>query len=600
MVPEQMTAHAARARALMAVALGESPADLVVRGGTVLNVFTAELIQGCDVAVKAGRIAYVGPDAGHVVGPDTEIVEANGQFVVPGLIDGHTHVLETRYSLAELLRYAVPGGTTTIITETGELATVLGRRAVDALLDALVDQPVKVFMTLPPLIGLAPFIEAHAPDLEAYERWLRHPRVLGLGEVYWGPLVRSDRRPLELVAATVAAERRAEGHSAGARGSRLIAYAAAGISSCHEPVTADEARERLRLGLYTMVREGEIRQDLAAMAPLWRDGTDLRRLVLVTDGQGPDRLLRLGYLDHCVRRAIELGLEPARAIQMVTLNVAEHFGRDRDLGAVAPGRCADLLLVPDLRDFRPTLVLSDGRVVARDGTLTVEPRQPSFPRHFYSTLKRPRIVRPADFAVPAPDGGPIRARAIELVTNLVTREEIIELRPVDGYLCADPKADLVKIASLDRGRRTDELFVGFLRGYGLRRGAVATSMTWDSQSVIVIGADDRDMALAACRLLDTQGGVSVCAGGALVAEFEARLGGLVSEAPLEEIASDLCTVEVALRELGCSSATPVLTADTMTTGAIPHLRITDRGYVRLRDAAMLGLTADSPSSVPRP
>ena len=573
----------------MDVALGRAPADLVIRGGTVLNVFTAELLPGWDVAVAEGRIAYVGPDAGHTVGNATIVLEADGQTIAPGLIEGHTHIFECRYGLAELLRYAVPGGTTTVITETGGLGAVLGRRGVDELLTAVADQPIKLFATVPPLMALQPFMEEQAPPLDVYVGWLGDRRVAGLGELYWGPLLRGDRRLLELVAATRAAGRQPEGHSAGARGARLAAYAAAGVSSCHEPITADEARERLRLGLCTMVREGEIRQDLAAIAPLWDEGIDLRRMVLVTDSQGPERLRTLGYLDHNVRRAIELGLDPVRAVQLVTLNVAEHFGLDADVGSVAPGRCADLLLVPDLADFRPSVVLSDGRVVAEEGRMTVEPRSPTFPRHFYSTVRRPRIVRPSDFVVRTPTERIVDVLAIELVTNLVTREATVQLRPADATLPSVPDHDILKVASLDRGRRTDEMFVGFLRGYGLRRGAVATSMTWDAQSMVVIGADDRDMALAACRLLDSQGGVAVCADGELRAEFVAPLGGMLSEAPLEEIAADLAAVEGALRDLGCTSSTPILTADIMTTAAIPHLRITDRGYVRLRDGALLGL-----------
>ena len=590
MLPEPGHAATDRAARLVDVALGRSPADLLVRGGTVANVFTTELLPRTDVAVSEGRIAYVGPDGRHTVGDATMILEADDQAVVPGLIDGHTHIFESRYSLAEFLRFAVPGGTTTVITEIGGLPAILGRRAVDELLAAMANQPIKLFATVPPLVALQPFMEDQAPPLEAYEAWLADPGVLGLGELYWGPLLRGDRRLFALIEATRAAGRRPEGHSAGARGRRLAAYVAAGVISCHEPITAEEALERARLGLATMLREGEIRQDLAAFAPLWKQGDiDLRRLVLVTDSQGPERLRTLGYLDHNVRRAIELGLDPVRAIQLATLNPAEHFGLEGRVGSVAPGRCADLLLVPDLATFRPSVVLSDGQVVARDGSLTVEPRSPTFPRHFYSTVKRPRIVRPADFVVRAPAAGLIDARTIEITTNLVTAEASVRLDPSGGELRADPERDVVKIASLDRARRTGELFVGFLRGYGLRRGALATSMTWDAQSMVVVGADDRDMALAACRLLDSQGGVAVCAGGELQAEFEAPLGGLLSEAPLDRIAADLDVVEGTLRELGCSSSTPILTADVMTTPAIPHLRITDRGYVRLRDGELLGL-----------
>lgn len=576
----------------MAVALGHRPADLVIRRARVLNVFTAEIRPEQAVAVVDGRIASVGSLPEAAIGPSTLQIDAAGQALLPGFIEGHTHLFAVPYGLDEFLRYAVPGGTTTVITEITELGTVLGYAGLQAALDALADQPIKLFATLPPLLAPLPHTEAVAPTLAQYRELLARPEVLGLGELYWGPLVRGDERSLTLIEAALALGKRAEGHAAGARGSRLQAYAAAGISSCHEPITAEEGLERLRLGLTFMAREGAIRRDLEAIAPIWREPRDLRRMTLVTDGLDAEDLLAGRGLQSNVQRAIDLGLEPARAIQMVTLNVAEHFKLEAEIGAIAPGRRADLLLVPDERTIRPSLVLSDGRLVARDGALLEEPRRPEWPRRFFTSIRRRRLTRPDDFRVAVDRSGPVRVRAIGQVSGLVTQELELELPVREGALAADPAAGLLKVAVLDRALRSEAIFVGFIKGFGLTRGALATSMVWDSHGFVVIGADDRDLALAACRLYDIQGGAVVCADGALLADFEARLGGVQNLGPLPRVAAGLRGVKEALRSLGCPWEQPLLTAGVLTGGAIPFFRITERGYARLRTGEAVGLLAD--------
>lgn len=595
----------------MEVALGERPADLVVHGAWVLDVFTATFLPEQDVAVAGGRIAYVGPDASHTVSPSTTIVEAEGRTLLPGFVEGHTHLFANRYSLEEFLRYAVPGGTTTVITEITELGSVLGYQALRAAIDGLAGQPIKLFATLPPLAALMPHAESVAPSVEQYRGLLARPEGLGLGEVYWGNLVRGDQRLAALVESALQAGKVAEGHGAGARGPKLQAYVCAGISSDHEPITAEDGLERLRLGLTFMARDGEIRQDLEAIAPIWQEPRDLRRMALVTDGVGAEMLLEHGYLERNVQKAIDLGLEPARAVQMVTLNVAEHFKIDADVGAIAPGRCADFVLVPDERTIRPSLVLNDGRVVARDGELLEQPRPLEWPRRFFKTIGRKRLLKPEDFRVGAPltpwvfsrpplpptrgergQSSAVRVRAIECVTGLVTQEAEIELPVRDGEVLADPEAGILKVAAIDRMLRTEALFVGFVKGYGLMRGAVASSITWDSQCLIVIGADERDMAMAVNRLIHINGGAAVCADERLLADFEAPLGGVLSQAPIPEIAKSLKEIRAALHALASPWPNPLLTAEVLTTASISFFRITDRGYARVKTGEAVGLFLD--------
>ncbi|HKZ50134.1 MAG TPA: amidohydrolase family protein, partial [Dehalococcoidia bacterium] len=425
---------------LMRVAQGREPADLVVRNGRILNVYTGEIHEGWALAAKGERIAYLGPQEAAPVGPATQVIDAEGQVAIPGLVESHTHLI-ARCSIEEFLRYAVPGGTTTIVTEVIEMGSVLGLKGIMAPIEAMSNQPIKIYFTAPPLVGLAPFMEKTRPSLEEYRRLLARPDVVGTGEAYWGSVVlREDREVLDLLAAAREAGKVVEGHSAGARNQKLIAYGAAGASSCHEPINAQEVMERLRLGIHVQMREGWIRQDLEAIAPIWGQIADTHRLSLATDAVEPSDLLRHGYLEKNLQKAIDLGLDPVKAVQMCTVNPAEHFRLDQDLGALAPGRYADLILLPDLKTIRARLVVSNGRVVAVDGRMVVEPRRPIYPPELYHTVMLPRPLSAQDFLVPAPSPSNRSAevRAIEMVTDLVTQETQVELPIVEGYLSPQP------------------------------------------------------------------------------------------------------------------------------------------------------------------
>lgn len=582
------------ARGLVAVALGERPADLVVRNARLLNVYTGEVLEGQAVATLGERIALVGPAAEQSVGAGTRVIDADGMLLLPGFVEGHTHL--TRYGPEELVRYAAAHGVTTIVLETAEIAALLGYRGIVELLDGLAGQPIKVFATVAPLASLSPILAELAPSPEQYDELLARPEVVGLGETYWADALRDDRL-LALAALAARRGKTAEGHTAGARGAKLQAYVAAGYTSCHEPISAEEGLERLRLGLHWMARHGHIRSDLAAFAPLWASSreqagalppVDLRRLVLVSDSVGPEMLLERGYLDEIVREAIRLGLDPVAAVRAVTLNVAEHFRLDHLVGGIAPGRYADLVLVPDLRTVEPRLVVSNGQVVAEQGRTLVEPRPIAWSRRTLNSVRRPRLPEPADFRIRSGSGA-ARVRVIDLVTHLVSREGEATLPSSDGELRARPEEGLLKVAALDRSGRTASLFVGFVRGFGLRRGALATTAAWDSSCLVVVGADDRDLALAACRLIDTQGGAAVCADGELLAEIQTPIAGVLSPAPLPVVVEQVRLVQEAARELGCPWPDAILAADVLTTPAIPHFRITERGYVRVRDGALLPL-----------
>lgn len=579
-------------KTLLAVALGQAPADLVVRGGILANVYSGELLEGWGVAVSGSRIASVGPEMERCVGPATTVIDAGGQIIAPGFIDGHAH-LDCIHRLDLYLAAAVPTGLTTLITETNNLGSVGGSPAMAAFIGRLPQMPVTVLATAPAIAYLHSDRGDGQPMVSTEEmaQLLEEPVVVGLGEVYWPAALEGRAHLPLLVAKAEALGKRVEGHTAGARGSKLAACVAAGISSCHEPITVEEVRERLRLGLTTMVRDGSVRRDLEALDGALK-GMVPRRLALVSDTVWAHDLLQRGYLDGTARRAVALGLEPMQALQAITLVPAEHFRIDGLVGGLAPGRQADLVLLPELPEFRPSLVIARGRVVARDGRVTV-PIPPVTPPA--EVLPPPRVSRPLrleDLRIPAPAGRDrVRVRVIHYAGDIVTQEVLRELPVRDGALSADPGADLLKVVVMDR-RGQGRIARGFVSGYGLGRGALAASLCFDTANLVLLGASDADLLAAAERMLALGGGVVAAAGGAIVAEVPLPLGGIISDQPMEVLAAQIARFQRAVAELGCIRENPFLSAQVVTFTAIPALRIRERGLWDARQNRVVPLVVD--------
>jgi adenine deaminase len=587
--PAAEPARAADARVLVAVALGRRPADLVVRGGTLANVYTGELLPGWGVAVAGGRIALVGPEAEQAIGPGTTVIDAQGDVIAPGYIDGHTH-LDYLHRLDHYLAAAIPTGLTTVVTETAVLSGIGGLPAVQAFLAAFPSLPITVFATAPVISHLLSDRGDGRPMIEEEElaRLLEEPAVVGLGEGYWTAVLDGRDGLGMLIAKAQALGKTVEGHTAGARGAKLAAAVAAGFDSCHEPITAEQVLARLRLGLFTMVREGSIRRDTAALAG-GLPATATRRLMLASDSVWAPDLLRHGYLDEAARQAVSRGLSPMQALQAVTLAPAEHFRLEARLGGIAPGRQADLLLLPNLQVFRPRLVIARGRIVARDGAVTVPIPPVTLPP---DCLPAPRL--PADFgrdllAVRGPAGPSVRIRTIHLAGEILTEERVREVRVQQGLL--HPGGDLLKVVVLDRYGR-GQVARGFVSGFGMR-GAVATSICFDTGNLVLLGADDGDMLAAGERMRAMGGGVVVVAGRVL-AEVPLPLGGVTSQEPMPVFAGQLVHLNQTLRALGCVRADPFLSLQVLTFTAIPALRIRERGLWDVRRNQIVPLLAEGP------
>lgn len=574
---------------LINVASGLEPADLVITDGRIFNVFTGELLDGFCVAVKHGRIAYVGIDPENGIGTDTTVIHANGKTLIPGLIDGHTHMAWMN-TPEEFLKLAMIGGTTTIITEIFEPCPVAGITGILELIDAMQHQPVKIFATAPAMVSISRRTRGMSPhDLETL---LLRPDVLGLGESYWQGVLQEPGIYLPQFEKTLIFRKTLEGHSAGASEKKLNAYATTGVSSCHEPIKADEALDRLRLGMYVMVREGSVRRELEAISEIKNAGADLRRMILVSDGISAVDLKKYGYMESIVQKAINLGFKPGDAIRMATLNVAEHFSIDGQIGAIAPGRYADILMIPEIDIIQPEIVISNGVIISKNGHALVKPRAHHFSLQSRSSVKLDRAFTPKDFAVDASSGQSSRKiRLMEMVTDLVTRESIQDLPVIRGQIQADASRDILKITAIDRAVVPGDLFTGFIKGFGLKSGAVAVSATWDSADIIVIGADDADMAVAVNRLNELQGGVAVCEGGKILAELGLPIFGVISDLPVDTVAAAIDDITKILSAMGVPHPDPIKTAATMTSAAIPFFKICEEGYVRMKDGATVGLFA---------
>jgi len=559
---------------LSEVALGNLPPDTAIVNGTLFNVFTGEFLPKQSIWIEDGRIAYAGPDHGFLKGAHTTVVDVDGMVLLPGLIEGHTHL--NKAGIEEYIRHVIPTGVTTVITETIEFGLIAGKEGIECCVNGLEGQPIRFYYTVPPLCGLTPEEEINAPPNEELLILLKNPRCLGVGEIFWGNMFldgKQGERVRELASLAISLGKQVEGHTAGAAGRKLQAYTSLGASSDHEPITEDEVMERLRLGYRVMVREGSVRKELRAVAGIFNRRADFRRLGLATDGVDPQSFIEEGYLDASLKTLLRLGAPPKLAYQMVTLNVAEHFRLDHLIGSLAPGRMADIVIVPSRETFLPQFVMCEGRVIFKDGKSMMEPRKVSFPEPMFDTVKIANVGFP-----PIPRRG--KVRVMELVTNLVTRETIVDLET------PEESKDVLTLLALDRVGGQGS-FMGFLKAFGLQRGAYGTTMSWDTVDMLVTGCDLRSMETVIGRLREIKGGGVYAIGDEIVSEVQAPLCGFYSLEPMEKLYRKVKHLEESLKKNGVRWETPVLTIDTLGTPAIPHLKITHHGYVRLRDREIL-------------
>ncbi len=554
----------------VAVARGALPPDLVVRGGRVLSVFTGELLEA-DVAIADGFVAGIG----DYDGPET--FDARGLVLLPGFIDGHMHLESTKLMVDQFARAVLPHGTTTVVIDPHEIANVFGLDGVRALLAAASagEVPLDYVVMVPSCVPASPF-ESNGATVDARDIagfLASTPGAHGVAEMMAYPsVVAGDEDALAKILA--AGGRRVDGHAPGLTGRDLNAYLAAGVESDHECTTYEEALEKRRRGMWIMIREGSAARNLEALLPMVLEHGP-GNCLLCTDDREPDELLADGHVNAVMRRAVELGCPPEQAVLMGTLNAARYH-RLEHAGAIAPGYVADMVAVPDLVSFRPARVWKAGQLVAADGRAV--PLEPLEPPAWMRGSIRLGPVAPDAFAVPAAGDGPIRVIGVRLgslTTDALSADATIE----GGHAVADPSRDLAKVAVLERHRSTGRVGVGFVAGFGLRRGALASSHAHDAHNVVVVGTDDADMATAVNRLTEIGGGQVAVVGGRVVAEVPCPIGGLLSDASAEEVAAQVERMHRASQDLGSTLPAPYMTMSFLALSVIPALRITDRGLV---------------------
>jgi adenine deaminase len=566
-------------RTLSDVCMGRAPADLLVTGGRLVNVHTREVLDGVDVAVKAGRVAMFG-DAAHTRGPDTEVIDADGAYLVPGLVDTHLHVESAMVTVARFAEAVLPHGTTTVLIDNHEIANVLGLDGIRWMLEEGRGLPLRVLLAVPSCVPALPGFEdagaALGPD--DIREALSWEGVAALGEMMNMPgVIGSDPDTHAMIGAVLDAGLPVTGHWSlhGWTDHRLHAYVCAGVDSDHETVDCDDALAKLRAGMWVQFREGSAWHDVReCVRALTEHGVDSRHALLATDDMHPETLVSTGHLNHAVRTAIACGLDPLLAIQLATLNAAEYIGRRHDLGSIAPGRCADILLVDDLTELRPRLVLVDGRPIP-GGELPARPAPPAF----RDTVHLPRALTTDDLRIAAP-GDSVQVRAIGMVPGeLATEHRVVAARVVDGAVPADPALDLAKAASIERHGGSGSIGLGFVQGLGLTRGAVATTVAHDNHNLLVVGMDDADMLVAVERLAEAGGGMVAVDGGEVLALVELPIAGLLSDRPVVEVAARVRALDAAYTALGTTIEYPFMMVSFLSLGVIPALRLTNRGLV---------------------
>ncbi len=569
------------------VAMGRTAADMVIRNGRWVNVHSGEIIAGTDVAIIGGRFAYVGPDASHAIGPLTTVIDAADRYLVPGLCDGHMHVESGMVTVTEFARAVIPHGTTSMFIDPHEIANVLGLAGVKLMHDEAAGLPINVLVQMPACVPSAPGLENGGATLGVAEvkEAMGWPNIIGLGEMMNFPgVIAKDATMLGEIAATQHAGKTVGGHYASPDlGRPFHAYVAGGAADDHEGTRAEDAAARVRQGMKAMLRLGSAWYDVAAQIKAVTElGLESRNFILCTDDSHSGTLVNEGHMNRVVRHAIAQGLKPITAIQMATLNTAEHFGMAREVGSITPGRRADLLITSDLVALPVELVMARGVVLAEKGRLTADIPAYAYPVSARKTVNMGRRLAARDFDIAAPDGAnEVTARVIGVVENQAPTKALERrLKVADRLVEMDGEADVCQIALVERHRGTGGVVNAFVSGFGYNvRCAVASTVAHDSHHMIVVGTDKASMALAANTLGEVQGGIVVVREAKVVALVELTIAGLMSAERAEIVAEKASKMVAAMQACGCKLNNAYMQHSLLALVVIPELRISDVGLI---------------------
>lgn len=572
---------------LNSVAMGDKKADLVLKNCSLVSVYTREIIPKTQIAIVKDRIAYVGPDAVHTIGQKTIIMDVKDKFVGPGFADPHVHI--DQFVLpSELAKESLKCGVTALFSDPIDIVSVAGYKGFQEFLKLGEDLPIRIFQVVPGGLPVdRKFSGSKTMTLAQEKLAIKLPHVLGLGEVFsWTKVTLRDPQTMKSLSSMLESDCIINGHTAGASEKKLNAYVSSGILSCHEPINFDQVLERLRLGMWIMIREGSIRRDLKEIIPrMLAHGTYLSQLMFCSDGLDPTDISKYGHIDHCVRESIRLGLKPIDAITMASKNCFDYYGMGKDLGGIAPGKLADIIIFDDLESIKPSKVFVGGKLVVSNGSLVTRIKKKSISPWIKNTVKLKKFSSD-DFVIKS-QKNKVDVNTILMQTEIITKLGEAKLDVSEGNVLASKNDDIWKVAAFDRIHNTKKHSIGFLENFGADIGAFASTWSFHENDLIVIGSNESDMAFASNTLVNNQGGLVVVKSGKILASLPLKFAGIVSTDSFEHVLSNFEKINHSIVDSGCKFSRPHLIPLFLPFLALPSVRILSSGIVDVKNRSYI-------------
>ena len=572
---------------LNSVAMGDKKADLVLKNCSLVSVYSREIIPKTQISIVGDRIAYVGPDASHTIGPKTTVIDVKGKYVSPGFADPHLHI--DQFVLpSEFAKKSLLCGVTSLFSDPIDIVSVAGYKGFQEFLNLGENLPIRIFQVVPGGLPVdRKFSNSKTLSSSQEKTAIKHPSVLGLGEVFsWTKVTLRDSKTMKSLSTMLDNGCIINGHTAGASGKKLNAYVSSGILSCHEPTNFDQVLERLRLGMWIMIREGSIRRDLKEIIPkVLSHGTYLNRLMFCSDGLDPLDLVKYGHIDHCIKESIKLGLNPIDAITMASRNCFDYYNMGKDLGGIAPGKLADIIIFNDMKSIKPSKVFVGGKLVVSNGSIVSPLKKKVIPSWIKNTVKLKKFSK-KDFELKSKKKK-VQANTIFMQTEIITKLGSVELETLNGNVLSSLDKDVWKVAAFDRVWGTQNHIVGFLENFGADIDAFASTWSFHENDLIVIGANDSDMALAANTLRKNQGGLVVVKSGKIKASLPLQMAGIISTDPFEKVASNFEQINNSIVDSGCRFSRPHLIPLFLPFLALPSIRILSKGIVDVKNRSFI-------------
>ena len=578
------------APSLIAVAAGREPADLVIQNCCWVNVHTREILPNSNIAIKNGRFAYCGPEILHCIGNNTKIVNGEGRFAVPGFCDAHMHIESGMLTPGQFAHAVMAHGTTSMFTDPHEIANVLGLEGVRLMHDEAIIQPINIFTQMPSCAPSAPGLETTGFEISPIdvEEAMKWPGIIGLGEMMNFPsIINGDEKLLSEIAITQNAQKIAGGHYASPDlGKNFHAYVASGVSDDHEGTCEKDALARARQGMRSMMRLGSAWYDVESqITAITEKKLDSRNFILCTDDCHSGTIVNEGHMNRVIRHAIKCGCEPVEAIQMATINTATHFGLERELGSISPGRRADIILTSDLKELPIEIVFARGVKVAEKGSSIIDPVLLKWPNSVRNTVKLEKKLNAENFLIRAPKlKNTAKVKIIGVIENQAPTKLLKGVLPVEnGFVKGDLDKDICQVALVERHRGTGQITNGFVSGFGYKeKCAVASTVAHDSHHMIIVGTDQENMALAGNHLASIGGGVTVFKDGVELATVSLNIAGLMSDAPARNVAKAADNMVEAMQICGCKINNGYMQHSLLALVVIPELRISDLGLIDVK------------------